>query len=107
VGPTALIGRSVHSLPEARAAAAEGADFLIVGTIYPTSTHPGQVPEGPVLLEAVAAAVSLPYYAIGGITAANAAECLRFGAHGVAVIRAIGEADDPERAARELVTAIE
>ncbi len=107
LGPGALIGRSVHSVAEARAAEAEGADFLIVGTIYPTATHPDRTPEGPMLLQAVAAAVPLPLYAVGGISPANAGECTRHGAHGVAVIRAISEAEDPERAARALIAALE
>ena len=65
---------------------------MTVGTIYSTSTHPDITPEGPALLEEVAAAVPLPFYAIGGITAATAAECVRRGAHGVAVIRAARDA---------------
>src|SRR5437868_6372438 len=76
LGAEALVGRSVHSVAEAEAAAVEGADFLIVGTIYATASHPGKAPEGPALLSAVAAVVSLPLFAIGGITAANAGECI-------------------------------
>lgn len=105
LGPAALIGRSVHSVPEAVAAEVDGADFLVVGTIYPTDSHPGKAPVGPALLEAVTAAVRLPFYAIGGITVATAADCIRRGAHGIAVIRAISAAADPEAAARALVTA--
>jgi thiamine-phosphate pyrophosphorylase len=107
LGPAALVGRSVHSVAEAQAAEVEGADFLLVGTVYATASHPGKVPEGPALLEAVAAAVRLPFYAVGGITAANAADCIRRGAHGIAVIRAITEAADPEAAAHQLLAAVE
>lgn len=107
LGAAALVGRSVHAAAEARVAAAEGADFLILGTIYPTATHPGGAPEGPALLKTVAAGLPLPLYAIGGITAANAAGCLRHGAHGVAVIRAISAAPDAEAAARQLRAAID
>ncbi len=105
-GQEALIGRSVHSATAAQAVEADGADYLIVGTIYPTATHPGRVPEGPQLLRAIAATSRAPLYAIGGITAANAGVCVRHGAHGVAVIRAIGEALDPEAAARQLMAAV-
>jgi thiamine-phosphate diphosphorylase len=105
MGSAAWIGRSVHSVAEAVTAEAEGAGFLVVGTIYATVSHPGRAPVGPALLAAVAAAVRLPLYAIGGITAANAAECRRYGAHGVAVISAISNAADPEAAARELLEA--
>jgi thiamine-phosphate diphosphorylase len=107
LGPAARIGRSVHSVAEARVAVAEGADFLIVGTIHATATHPDRAPAGPALLAAVAQHVRVPIFAIGGVTAANAAECLRHGAHGVAVIRAIGDAADPEAAARALTDALE
>jgi thiamine-phosphate pyrophosphorylase len=106
LGPGALIGRSVHSAAEARTAEGGGADFLVVGTIYPTTTHPGKVVEGPELINTVAAAVQVPFFAIGGITAATAGECVRRGAHGVAVIRAIGEAVDPRAAARDILAAM-
>lgn len=107
LGPRALVGRSVHSPAEAASAEAEGADFLILGTIYPTATHPEAAAMGPGLVDAVAAVVRVPFFAIGGITAANAAECVRRGAHGVAVIRAIADAPDTEAAARELRAAVE
>jgi thiamine-phosphate pyrophosphorylase len=106
LGRRALIGRSVHSAAEAVSAEVEGADYLVVGTIYPTDTHSSKAPEGPELLEAVARAVRLPFYAIGGITAGTAGECVRRGAHGVAVIRAITEAADSEQAAHELLAAM-
>jgi len=105
LGAKALVGCSVHSIEEAAVAAA-GTDFLVVGTMYVTASHPGKAPVGPGLLSAVAAVVSVPLYAIGGITAENAGECAARGAHGVAVIRAIAEAADPERAARELASAL-
>lgn len=106
LGDGALIGRSVHAVAEAQGAEAEGADFLVVGTIYLSSTHPGKVVEGPDLINAVAAAVRVPFFAIGGITAATAGECVRRGAHGVAAIRAVGEAADPGAAAREILAAM-
>jgi thiamine-phosphate pyrophosphorylase len=102
LGAGALVGRSVHSVAEAEAAADEGADLLVVGTVYATASHPDRAPAGPALLSAVAAAVALPLFWICGVTAENAGECLRHGAYGVAVIRAIEEADAPEQAAREL-----
>jgi thiamine-phosphate pyrophosphorylase len=107
LGAGKLVGRSVHSVDEAEAAAAAGADLLVVGTMYPTASHPGKAAEGPELLSAIAAAVALPLFAIGGIDAANANECRARGAHGVAVMRAIAEAADPEQAARALCRALE
>jgi thiamine-phosphate pyrophosphorylase len=106
IGRAALLGRSVHSIDEARAAwAEEDLDYVELGTIFPSRSHPG----GPVLgLEAVgeAAALGLPVLAIGGIDARNAASVLVAGASGVAVISAILAADDPGVAAEQLCRAV-
>ena len=92
------VGRSVHSIPEARAAVAEGADYLLLGNVFPTASHPGRAPLG---LEAVreVSTLGLPVVAIGGITVARARELRVAGAYGVAAIRALWLADDPARAA--------
>jgi len=107
VGPDRLVGRSVHSVEEAVAAERAEADYLVVGSIFATASHPDQPPAGLDLLRAVRAAVSLPLFAIGGITAANAAACRVAGAHGVAVIGNILEADDPGAAAAALKKEVE
>ena len=102
LGPEALIGRSVHSVQGAKAAEAEGADFLLVGTMYATSSHPGHEPAGPELIKWIAASCSLPLVGIGGINEANLGPVLAAGAQGVAVISSILAAPDPEQAARGL-----
>ncbi|MCH7621610.1 MAG: thiamine phosphate synthase [Chloroflexi bacterium] len=102
LGPEALIGRSVHSEQGAQMAEAEGADFLLVGTIYATSSHPGHEPAGPELIRRIAASCSLPLIGIGGINEANLGLVLEAGAQGVAVISSILGAPDPEEAARDL-----
>jgi len=102
LGPEALIGRSVHSEQGAQMAEAEGADFLLVGTIYATSSHPGHEPAGPELIRRIAASCSLPLIGIGGINEANLGLVLEAGAQGVAVISSILGAPDPEEAARGL-----
>src|SRR6476469_9870089 len=66
VFPGGWIGRSVHGAEEAARAVAEGADFLLVGSIYPTSSHPGRPGAGLELVRA-AAALGRPVIAIGGI----------------------------------------
>ena len=99
LGPEALIGRSVHSEQGAQMAEAEGADFLLVGTIYATSSHPGHEPAGPELIRRIAASCSLPLIGIGGINEANLGLVLEAGAQGVAVISSILGAPDPEEAA--------
>lgn len=102
LGPKALIGRSVHSEQGAQMAQAEGADFLLVGTMYATSSHPVHEPAGPDLIRRIAASCSIPLMGIGGINEANLSPVLEAGAQGVAVISSILAAPDPEQAARGL-----
>ena len=107
VGGDAIIGRSVHSVDGAKDAAAAGADFLLVGTMFATRSHPGEEPSGPGLLERIrAAGVSVPLLAIGGITADNIAQVMAAGASGAAVITSVLASDDPEVAARLLKSAM-
>lgn len=106
-GDTVLIGRSVHSLEGAVEAEAQGADFLVVGTIFSTPSHPKAKAAGDALLSRIAGACRLPFLGIGGINAGNAAEAIGAGAHGVAVISSILAAEDPEKAAREIKEAID
>ena len=95
------IGRSVHSAEEARAAVEEGADFLVVGSIYETPSHTGR-PAGIGLLR-TAATLGRPVIAIGGITPERAPELKAAGAYGVAAIRALWQADDPAAATLSLL----
>ena len=106
VGKGVLIGRSVHSAPAANRAEADGADFLVVGTMFASRSHPGQEPEGPDLMRQVSRACLLPLIGIGGITPENAPELIEAGASGVAVITNILAAPDPEAAAAELKESI-
>ena len=97
-----LIGRSVHSENEARVAADEGADFVIAGSVYPTATHPDRAPGGLALIRSCLRA-GLPVIAIGGVTAARAAELRDAGAWGVAAISALWGAADPAAATLRLL----
>ena len=103
-----IIGRSVHSVEGAVQAAKTGADFLLVGTMFATRSHPGEEPSGPGLLERIrAAGVQSPLLAIGGITADNVAQVMQAGADGAAVITAILASADPERAASRIKSAMQ
>ncbi len=104
--PHGWIGRSVHGVEEARAARDEGADFLLVGPVYATASHPGRSGGGPQLVRACAE-LGLPVIAIGGMTAASVAEVRAAGAYGVAAIRGLWLAPDPAGAALEYVAAID
>ncbi|MGH7628486.1 MAG: thiamine phosphate synthase [Gemmatimonadales bacterium] len=100
--PDAWIGRSVPGAEEARAARDEGADFLLVGPVYETATHPGR-PAGGAALVRACAGLGLPVIAIGGITADRVVEMREAGAYGVAAIRALWLAPDPARSALEFL----
>jgi thiamine-phosphate pyrophosphorylase len=104
--PGSLVGRSIHSVEGAEKAASDGADFLMVGTMFATASHPGARPAGPELMRSIAAQCDLPLIGIGGITADNVAEVVEGGASGVAVIRSVLTADDPRAAASDLMSAL-
>lgn len=103
LGPEAMIGFSAHTIEEIAAAAGDGADFATFSPIYPTPSKAGfGPPQGiPALAEACRHA-ALPIFALGGITPERVADVRETGAAGVAVIRAILEADDPAGAARRI-----
>lgn len=105
-GSDLLIGRSVHSADGARRAQAQGADFLLLGTIFPTRSHPGKPGAGTELVRETRSATTLPIFAIGGINAARAPSVMAAGADGVALISAVLEAPDPGAAAADLATAV-
>ena len=93
-GAEFLIGVSTHSLDEARAARAAGADFIVFGPVFETESKRvyGQ-PQGLDKLSEVTRELGeFPVVAIGGITLENAGECFRAGASGVAAIRLLSDA---------------
>ncbi len=102
VGDNFLLGFSVHSVEDAKRAAEQGASYVTFGHVFPTNSKPGLPPRGVEGLQEVVEAVSIPVLAIGGITAENIDRVLATGCAGVAVIGAISQDADPEKAARYL-----
>ena len=102
-----LIGCSVKTLAQARRAAEEGADYVSVGSIYPSPTKPQAKVVGLDLLRQTRGELSLPLVAIGGIGPERVAEVLTAGADAVAVVSAVLQAEDVTTAVRELVQKIE
>ncbi|HEX4574541.1 MAG TPA: thiamine phosphate synthase [Gemmatimonadales bacterium] len=100
------IGQSVATLDEADAARAAGADYLLVGPVYPTATHPGRLPLGLAALDAIVR-LGLPVIAIGGVTPERVAELRATGVYGVAAIRALWDASHPATAAQRFVEELE
>ena len=92
LGPDSLLGVSVHGVEEAIEAVQGGADFLFVGAIWETLSHPGGIAMGLDLIRNVKAAVSIPIVGIGGVTPARVPSIIDAGGHGVAAIRGIWDA---------------
>ena len=102
LGPDKLIGVSAHTVEEALAAQAAGADYLGTGAAFVTGTKTDAKPISKDTIRAICAAVDIPVVAIGGITRENIRELSGCGLDGVAVVSALFAQPDVERAAREL-----
>lgn len=103
-GAGALVGQSTH-FPDEVDGASE-VDYIGVGPVYATPTKPGRHPVGVELVRFAAFHAPVPFFAIGGIDAANVDEVVAAGADRIAVVRAIAEAGDPRAAAARLRAAL-
>ncbi|MCD6472363.1 thiamine phosphate synthase [Candidatus Aerophobetes bacterium] len=103
MGENKIIGISTHSLNEAMKAEKEGADYVAIGPIFPTSTKADvSLPRGTEIISQIKKAVNIPVVAIGGINEGNVEGVLRAGADGIAVISAIFKEKDVGLATRNL-----
>ncbi len=98
-----ILGGSVTTEDQAITAESEGADYIAVGAIYPTTYKETATVLGIERLRQVRQATSLPLVAIGGINRDNAAEVMAAGANSVAVISAVLEAESPKEATRQII----
>lgn len=103
IGPDRILGISAGTVEEAAAAERAGADYIGVGAVFGTSTKKDARALSPERLRAITEAVSIPAVAIGGINAANLLKLSGSGVDGVAVVSAIFAAENPGRAASELL----
>lgn len=105
LGEDKIVGVSAHSLAEAQQAIADGADYLGIGPIYPTSSkEDAQAVRGTSVIEEIRnSGITIPLVGIGGITVHNAAPVFAAGADGISVISAIAGAEDITLAARGFV----
>jgi thiamine-phosphate diphosphorylase len=101
-----MVGKAVRSVTEAVTAERAGADYVVVGPIFPSHYVEGGSLTGPGLVQRVKAKVRIPVFAAGGITAGNAHQAISAGADGVSVTSEIVEAEDPQQAARTLLDAM-
>jgi thiamine-phosphate pyrophosphorylase len=107
-GPRLAVGRSCHTAGELAAAAAAGAAWATYSPVYATDSKPGYGPAiGAPGLQGICTAVApVPVWALGGVTADNAAAWVTAGAHGIFVMGGIMAAADPAAAAAAYVDAI-
>ena len=105
LGPTALIGRTAHSLAEADAAVAAGADYLGVGPCFPSATK-AFAQHAPRAFLTAAAALPVPVFAIGGIDGERIDELVGLGLTRIAVAAAVTAAAEPAMAVQALLAAL-
>tara|TARA_Y100000590_G_scaffold457155_1_gene609184 strand:+ start:29387 stop:30058 length:672 start_codon:yes stop_codon:yes gene_type:complete len=97
-----LIGTSNATLSEAITSVKNGADYIAVGAIFPTNTKSDTRPAGLETLKVIRTNVTLPIVAISGINKSNISQVIQSGADSIAVISAVNNANDPEKASDEL-----
>jgi len=102
MGPEKIIGATAKTVPQAREAWEQGADYLGVGAIYPTTTKVKTVLTAPATLRDICAAVPIPVNAIGGLNKDNLDILAGIPIAGVCAVSAIMKAADPCLAAQEL-----
>ena len=100
--PPPIIGRSTHSLAQAEAAAAEGADYIGFGPLFPTPTKPGRTAIGLAEIRRVHERVNIPIFCIGGINLETLDDVIAAGAHRVVIVSALLRAPDIVRYARDV-----
>lgn len=106
VGTDVFVGKSTHSLAQAVAAQAEGADYIGFGPLYATGTKPDYVPIGLQDITEVHQKVSLPIFCIGGVNEARLPEILSAGARRVVVVSAFLLAPDVQSYVRQIKSAL-
>src|SRR5262249_49354929 len=104
--PPMILGVSTHNPEQARRARDDGADYVAVGSMVPPGSRVGFELVGPELVRRVRADIPVPLVAIGGITRDNVGQVIAAGADAVAVISAVGNAQDPAAAVRGFLEAI-
>lgn len=105
--PGRILGVSSHSLPQALEAQEAGADYVAIGSIFPTSTKAKIHLVGLEAIRTLRPSIRRPLIAIGGISVENVASVIRAGADGVAVISAVCGAGDPAAATRAFLLRID
>ena len=104
--PELRVGKSVHSYEEAIQAERDGADFVVYGHIYSTSSKEGLIPKGLMELKKITTSLEIPVIAIGGITPYKLQELRSAGAGGIAVMSGIMDANNNAHAVKAFQAAL-
>lgn len=102
MGDDKIVGATAKTVPWAKEAYEQGADYLGVGAIYPTTTKVVTVLTSSETLDAITKAVPIPVNAIGGLNKDNLDILKGIGISGICVVSSIMKAENPENATREL-----
>lgn len=102
LGPDKIVGATAKTVPQAAEAYEQGADYLGVGAIYPTTTKVKTVLTSTDTLRDICKAVPIPVNAIGGLNKTNIDVLCGIPIAGICVVSAIMKADDPRQAAIDL-----
>ena len=102
LAPNLILGRSVHSLEQAKIAEAEGADNINIGPIFPTGTKEHAQAIGTEAIKKIAPEISIPFTVMGGIKLSNIKETVDAGAKKLALVTAVTQAADMVSAVKEL-----
>ncbi len=105
IGPNKIVGATTKTVPQALEAYKQGADYLGVGAIYPTTTKVVTILTSVETLKEIVKAVPIPVNAIGGLNKENIGVLRGTGIAGICAVSAIQKSSDPEAAARELKAA--
>lgn len=103
MGEGKIVGATAKTVPQALEALEQGADYLGVGAIYPTTTKVKTVLTSTETLQDICNAVSIPVNAIGGLNKDNIDILAGIPVAGICIVSAVMKADDPEKAAKELI----
>lgn len=94
-GKISVIGASVHSTEEALEAQSLGATYITAGHVFETACKEGAAPRGLPFLENVCKSVFIPVYALGGVSASNAGQCIKVGAAGLCMMSEFMKSNNP------------
>ncbi|WP_407422595.1 thiamine phosphate synthase [Methanobrevibacter sp.] len=103
IGPNKILGVSAATIPEARKAEADGADYIGTGAVFPTATKDDAPKVTKEELAEIVKSINIPVVAIGGINLDNACELTDTGIAGLSVVSAIMSSDNPKKSSEELL----